>query len=278
MPAMNNLTPSEGTSTHDDAGKRQALDRRHVLRYGGAAALAGAAAAVIRPSIAGAAATTGVMYFGVRNAAGATSTAVTSSNATVSLRVDNAGLGDAIVGEVTNDTSARSGVVGNGINGAGVLGATRGDGPGVRAVVEPGARGPALHASTAEPFNAAPTISAAQSGTGHGLYSHIENPTNAARAVHARTVGTGHAVLADVANARNRQSALKASTAGSGPGIEGVSAGGVGGSFSGKTAQVRLVPSSASSHPSSGLSGQLFVDGAQRLWFCRGGTNWIRLA
>lgn len=276
---MNNLTSSQDNLTQGNAaGEEKRLDRRGVLRYGGAAALAGAAAAVIRPSIGGAADATGVMHFGVRNAAGVSATGVTSSNATVSLRVSNAGLGDAIVGEVTNDTSAGNGVVGNGINGAGVVGATRGNGPGVRAVVEPGARGSALHASTEEPFNAAPTMSAAQAGTGHGVYSHIENPANAARAVYARTVGTGHAVLADVANANNAGSALRASTSGTGPGVEGVSAAGVGGSFSGKTAQVRLVPSSAPSHPSSGSAGQLFVDSAERLWFCRGGTNWKRLA
>jgi hypothetical protein len=52
----------------------------------------------------------------------------------------------------------------------------------------------------------------------------------------------------------------------------------VGATFEGKTAQVELVPSPESSHPSSGAPGQLFVDNAKRLWFCRGGNDWQQLA
>jgi hypothetical protein len=54
--------------------------------------------------------------------------------------------------------------------------------------------------------------------------------------------------------------------------------GGRGGQFSGQAAQVRLRPSSATSHPASGQRGDLFVDKAGRLWFCKGGANWVKLA
>lgn len=47
---------------------------------------------------------------------------------------------------------------------------------------------------------------------------------------------------------------------------------------SGGTAQLRLVPSSASTHPSSGALGDLFLDKAGRLWFCKGGARWKQIA
>lgn len=46
---------------------------------------------------------------------------------------------------------------------------------------------------------------------------------------------------------------------------------------SGTKAQLRLVPSTASSHPSSGSAGDLFLDKSKRLWLCTGGTSWKRL-
>jgi len=47
---------------------------------------------------------------------------------------------------------------------------------------------------------------------------------------------------------------------------------------SGGVAQLRLVPSSDTSHPHSGAMGDLFLDKHGRLWFCRGGTSWHQLA
>lgn len=73
----------------------------------------------------------------------------------------------------------------------------------------------------------------------------------------------------------------------SGTGVRGQSLGGYGlsgqgprggGEFSGLEAQVRLVPSGLSRHPESGRAGELFVDRQNRLWFCRGGKRWFRLA
>ncbi len=51
-----------------------------------------------------------------------------------------------------------------------------------------------------------------------------------------------------------------------------------GGVFGGKAAQVRLQPSGAATHPTSGDAGDLFVDKSHRLWFCKGGTTWKQLA
>jgi hypothetical protein len=61
-------------------------------------------------------------------------------------------------------------------------------------------------------------------------------------------------------------------------GVRGESAKGRGGLFKGRKAQLRLQPSTASSHPSSGAMGDLFVDKRGRLWFCKGGKAWRQLA
>jgi hypothetical protein len=54
--------------------------------------------------------------------------------------------------------------------------------------------------------------------------------------------------------------------------------GGRGGIFSGGKAQLKLHPSSASTHPTKGQRGDLFVDKSGRLWFCKGRTMWVQLA
>ena len=279
---MNNPTSSQDTSTHSDKASEpdldQDLDRRRMLRFGGIAAAVGATAALMHTSEAGAATTTDALRQGVNNVAGIKSTALTSSNSKSSFHVTNTGLGDAIVGDATDADGRSAGVVGTGIDGAGVVGATRGDGPGVRATVLVGARGNAVQAATTEPNNSAATVAATQAGTGPGVYAHIINEINPSGAVFARTVGTGNALLASVENSSTHSAAVKGRTTGVGPGIAGESAEGVGGRFAGKTAQVHLIPSSASTHPASGTSGQLFVDRANRLWFCRGGGDWKQLA
>jgi hypothetical protein len=63
-----------------------------------------------------------------------------------------------------------------------------------------------------------------------------------------------------------------------GIGVRGGASNGRGGLFSGSVAQVRLQPSSAATHPSSGQKGDLFVDTSGRLWFCKGGTTWKQVA
>jgi hypothetical protein len=45
----------------------------------------------------------------------------------------------------------------------------------------------------------------------------------------------------------------------------------------GGKAQLRLVPSSAITHPSRGAAGDLFLDKSHRLWFCKGGATWRQI-
>jgi hypothetical protein len=61
-------------------------------------------------------------------------------------------------------------------------------------------------------------------------------------------------------------------------GVYGVSGSGRGGVFKGNLAQLKLLPSSHLTHPPSGQRGDLFVDKSGRLWFCKGGTTWVKLA
>ena len=63
-----------------------------------------------------------------------------------------------------------------------------------------------------------------------------------------------------------------------GVGVRGVATNGRGGVFSGPTAQLRLVPSTAATHPASGTAGDLFMDKSNRLWLCKGTTSWVQLA
>ena len=102
---MDNLTHTHMDVSHsqdhqggDDLRLDRRLDRRGVLRFGGTAALAGAAVAALHAPGAGAAAASapGVMRFGATNAAGVVATGLTSSNTTFSLSVTNSGLGSAL--------------------------------------------------------------------------------------------------------------------------------------------------------------------------------------
>jgi hypothetical protein len=92
------------------------------------------------------------------------------------------------------------------------------------------------------------------------------------------TSTANQAIWAHIDNASSSATSLRAETAGSGSGVFGVSTKGVGGKFQGKTAQIQLIPSTSSSHPTSGSAGQLFYDNSNRLWLCKGGTNWHQLA
>jgi hypothetical protein len=83
--------------------------------------------------------------------------------------------------------------------------------------------------------------------------------------------GTG--VIGSSGSESNPRSPARANT-----GVLGVGTNGRGGVFIGDRAQAQLVASSASTHPATGLRGDLFVDKAGRLWFCKSGRTWKQLA
>ena len=109
------------------------------------------------------------------------------------------------------------------------------------------------------------------------------------RAVLGRTRGPGVGVYGQSLNAAGSAGVLgdgslkgvwarHTGTNAAGAAVYGESAAGRGASFGGKRAQLRLRPSSATTHPASGQAGDFFVDSAARLWFCKGGTVWRQLA
>jgi hypothetical protein len=226
-------------------GPHGGVQRRHVLRLGGiaAAAAVGAGTVLAHPSVAGA--TTGALQFGLENNAGAASTGLTSTNGGDTLHVTNS------TGTGLQVRSGGTAVIGQGSAG-GVVGVTIGSGPGVLGRAGVGT-GPAVKAEIDSALATGAAMEVAQSGLGAGIRAHIDNTAS-------------------------KSAALNAHTAGPGVGVNASSALGIGGLFAGQVAPIQLVPSTAASHPAKGSAGELFVDHSNRLWFCKGGTNWHQLA
>jgi hypothetical protein len=262
------------------------LDRRGLLRFGGAAAALGAGSVLLRANPA-AAATGDNFVLGQANDADAT-TSLTQSASLTALLVTNSAGGEGLHVHTSNTLNNQPAIhaFDDGVGGA-IFAEQNGPDPSTApfAIVATGAGGGISATSSgpgvgvfAEGDDAGDAVEAAVFGTGNGLLAHIENTANSRRAVYAYTRGSGQAVLANIINAASSSAALRAQTSGTGIGVDGSSTKGVGGRFSGKTAQLQLVPSSSSSHPSKGSPGQFFVDHSHRLWFCRGGTSWKQLA
>ena len=234
------------------------MSRRGLLRWGGMAA-AGAAAAGIVTELAASPA-------GASNGAALTAGSVVTAENATTLKFDGASTSEGCL-FLANDTgfiaadasfpAALGGWAGGGHFANGVYGYTTAAGGnavvGIAAGGGVGVRGRSNSGSGLE----------AASTSGRGAV--IQSATN-------------QALWAKITQSNNPKAAFRAETPGAGPAINAVSALGAGGLFSGKTAQIQLVPSTASTHPASGTAGQLFVDKSNRLWFCKGGTSWHQLA
>jgi hypothetical protein len=103
--------------------------------------------------------------------------------------------------------------------------------------------------------------------------------SNGADAVHAASdKGSGVAGSSTSGKGVTGTSHSNAGVAGTSSTSNGVTGKGKrGGVFSGSAAGIQLTPQ-AGSHPASGSKGDLFVDHNTHLWFCRGGTTWVKLA
>ena len=108
----------------------------------------------------------------------------------------------------------------------------------------------------------------ATKGIAIGVQGTSDSPTGAATIGWARNGGTG---VSGVAGAPFPKVPPKTGVYAKGP------AGGRGVVAAGGAAQVRLVPSRAATHPSSGQAGDLFLDKSHRLWLCKGDTIWAKL-
>lgn len=93
--------------------------------------------------------------------------------------------------------------------------------------------------------------------------------------------GLGTSGIGVNATADSSSPAVLAANASTGSGLRATSQLGRGGIFAGGAAQIKLLPGSRSTHPSSGQRGDLYADSKGRLWFCKtGGTTaaWQQIA
>jgi hypothetical protein len=114
-----------------------------------------------------------------------------------------------------------------------------------------------------------------QSGT--AFSGRVDNVDSTADAIFGYTAGLGDALYGSISNPASNSSGVRGGTSGKGAGVKGDAPSGRGGQFSGGIAAARLMPSAATTHPSSGAAGDLFVDSTNRLWFCKGGSTWADL-
>jgi len=252
------------------AGRTGPTRRAALAKLGGAAA-AGAAAAAVGGALApqAADADTGTMEYGVGNNAGDSSTGLLSSNPSF------------VFQGLNTVTSVPSGQHADGLRGfssagAGVEG-INGDSsapdtplqPGVlgRSTGQPGVMG--LSTNSVGVFGTSLNATAMQAAAGRftAMYGLSIGPSGGSG--YAGVVGdsNGNAGVAGFTSAASRAAGEFTHTAG-----------GRGGLFTGGKAQVRLVPGTAGTHPSGGSAGDLYVDSAHRLWFCKGSGKWVQLA
>lgn len=258
--------------TSNEVTSDRPVDRRSLIA--GGAAIAGIALLKAEP----AAASTGAMQYGTTNDSGADSTELTSTTQTVgegTLSVENSGTsGNASVARVTNASNA----------GHAVKATTAGTGHAVLGQVT-------------NPTSTNAAVAGTHAGAGHGGSFIQTNASNDSESgvlgmtagggpgLTGFSYGTGIGVLGasstGAAAVRGTNSstgpAVYAVNTGGGVGVRGESEDGRGGAFVGGEAQVRLLPASGN-HPADGKGGDLFVDSSKRLWFCKGGTNWVKLA
>ncbi len=96
-------------------------------------------------------------------------------------------------------------------------------------------------------------------------------------ALFGRGFGTGRAVAGYISNVSSASACIYGNTLGTGAGVEGKSLNGRGAQFTGKLAQVRLVPGALSTRPNGGARGDLYCDAGGRLWFCKGSVGWVQI-
>lgn len=141
------------------------------------------------------------------------------------------------------------------------------DGTGT-AVLAAAEAGTALRASSSAPGTRTDAVVVTTAGLGRGILATSTNRANDVGVVTGVSQGTGAALWGTAANPDSTFAAV----------VGFGSAKGRGGRFRGGAGALTLVPAKAATHPASGEAGDVFVDSSVRLWFCRGGATWVRLA
>jgi hypothetical protein len=118
---------------------------------------------------------------------------------------------------------------------------------------------------------------------GHAIVAHSRSATTQNDAVTIDYAGRSRALYAESTATDNINGTITGVNAGNGTGVWGEQRGtgagagivgvggkaGRGGQVSGGAAQLRMVPATASTHPTTGKAGDFFVDASNRLWFCQ---------
>ncbi|BEP15846.1 hypothetical protein acdb102_41570 [Acidothermaceae bacterium B102] len=119
--------------------------------------------------------------------------------------------------------------------------------------------GQAIVAGTTDPTATQDAVTVSYAGTSRALYAESTSATNINGTITGVNDGEGIGVWGEHKNPTT-----------AGVGVAGVGgAHGRGGHFVGGAANVRLVPATAATHPTTGHAGDLFVDSSARLWFCQ---------
>lgn len=144
-----------------------------------------------------------------------------------------------------------------------------GEGAGIRSLSTGGDGVVAIASATNKAAVRATTTGVATSvfGSATGGYG-VDGSSGTNHGVVGRASAAGRAAVRGIGSS---SAAGVQGTASTGPGIDGSSAGSVGGSFSGATAAVRLVPQRTTGPPTSGFHqrGELLVDATGALLFCK---------
>ncbi len=258
--------------THPDDASTAMSDRRHLLRWGAAAALGAGTLAVAGARPASAANGDPIVMGVITNDAGSTPTVMTSATpaATFAAINSNQSVNGSYAG-VKGVAGGGRGVHGESESGTGVFGTVTDIGTGVAGHVASSAIGVAVSAYIANPSNYYPAIQVTTAGTGRAIEAsnNSSEPT-----VAADNAGSGHGVHGQAVD--SAAAGVYGDNAGAGVGVRGRSVGGRGAKFSGAKAQLQLVR--GGTRPASGSVGDIFFDSAKNLWLCKGGTKWVHLA
>ena len=258
-----------GTSALLRQSEANRTSRRQMLRRGGMVAVAAAGLTLLDQRRAEAATMNGGPFIlGTVNNANATTELVPTNAGTLAtplFRVDGTTLSSTSTTVIIDAPP--------GPNGVGLVINAPGGALGVAVNGGAGAFGVSAGASST-----ATTVGLAVSGNGSGTAGGVSGSSGSGAGV-AGESNTGVAVQGTITNTSSGAYAVYGTTAGSGAAIRGYGSGtgARGGDFTGNVAGIRIRPASGP-HPASGKIGDFFVDSKNDLFFCKGGTTWVKLA
>ncbi|BEP16189.1 hypothetical protein acdb102_45000 [Acidothermaceae bacterium B102] len=127
------------------------------------------------------------------------------------------------------------------------------------AIVASSVRGTTISAESTDTATTMDAVTIDYAGTSRALYAQSHNRTNINGAITGVNEGLGIGVWGEQRN-----------DTGSGIGVVGVGGKlGRGAQFTGGVAALRMVPTTAATHPTTGKVGDFSVDASARLWYCQ---------